>query len=363
MVPPPPAAPAQQPENIVAPQHIDIKGVLGQMDKMGLSPEQKADALEGMMPMIQAAQQQELSFFKAQTQAQAAAINAYRAAMTANYQEGMLKSRKEETERKTEQGDKRLAQGQQKLDERKARIGRQAGGTGNISKWEYDPKDTTKVIGGWTKTGKHIKLDEPGVATPGKAGAGAAGAVRQSIVKAGVTNSLARLDEIEKDAKGKTTSSFFGQHAENPITRKLYGEGKSWMGADQQKVDAKWASFIDEAIPVFTGGLRGSDAFRRFLIEQAPGPGEEGSWGEKVRLLRANINGTSKAFFNKFASDPSMWAPGVTKEQVDAAKGGGAAPQQGAAPAGIPADSKVIGKSPEGKEVYEAPDGKRYTAD
>jgi hypothetical protein len=149
-------------------------------------------------------------------------------------------------------------------------------------------------------------------------------AVRQSIVKAAVNNSLKRLDEIEQRfGDNVTTSPFFGQSGSNPLTRGIYGLGKGLYGEKQQEADAKWGSFIDEAIPVFTGGLRGSDAFRKFLIEQVPGQGDKPKTvREKRRLFRENINGTSRAFFDKFSSDASMQAPGTSTEEIDAVRAG-----------------------------------------
>jgi hypothetical protein len=148
-------------------------------------------------------------------------------------------------------------------------------------------------------------------------------AVRSSIVKSGVTNSLARLDEIDKKfGDNTTTSSFFGVHGENPLTKTLYGAGKGLQGQKQQEADSDWGSFIDEAIPVFTGGLRGSDSFRQFLMQQAPQPGDKpDTVKEKKRLFRENINGTSRAFFSKFQSDPSMWPPGTKPEDVQQPSG------------------------------------------
>jgi hypothetical protein len=143
-------------------------------------------------------------------------------------------------------------------------------------------------------------------------------AVRTKIVQAGAINAINRLNEIQKKfGSDATASSFFGTHGENPITKGLYGAGRSAQSQRQQEIDSDWGSFIDEAIPVFTGGLRGSDSFRQFLIQQAPQPGDKpGTVAEKVRLFRENINGSSKVFFNKFASDPNMWAPGTKPEDV-----------------------------------------------
>jgi hypothetical protein len=149
-----------------------------------------------------------------------------------------------------------------------------------------------------------------------------ASAQRMNLVKAGASNAIRMLDEIQKNyGDASTTSVFFGQSAENPLTRGLYGAGRGQMSAKQQKVDAAWAGFIDEAIPVFTGGLRGSDAFRRFLIEQAPAPGDKpATVKEKMRIIRNNIQGTNKAFFNKFVSDSKMWAEGTKPEEIEQAR-------------------------------------------
>jgi hypothetical protein len=194
---------------------------------------------------------------------------------------------------------------------------------GEDGKWsEINPNELAKK-----------ELSKPGVSAKGGT---QAQAVRQKLVQAGAQNSLARLDEIDKKYGNATTSSFFGQSAEGPVTRYAYGKGRALGLSDKDRqVDAAWASFIDEAIPVFTGGLRGSDAFRRFLIEQAPGPGDDPKTvQEKKRLLRANINGTLHTFFDRFASDPSMWAQGTKQEEIDEAKasvsGGGEKAKGGA---------------------------------
>jgi len=186
--------------------------------------------------------------------------------------------------------------------------------------WKYDD-----AAGKWESVSPN---SVPSDATKiGAKQTGVTNVVRQNIVRAGVKNSLARLDEIEKSMPSATTSSFFGQDPEGPVTRYAYGAGKSMQSKEQQKADAAYASFIDEAIPVFTGGLRGSDAFRRFLINQVPGPGDKPETvKEKLRLIRANIQGTSHAFFDKFASTPDMWAKDTKPEDVEQAKeaiGGG----------------------------------------
>lgn len=353
-VPPPPSAQAPDAQMAPQPHPLDLKGIIGGLQKSGIKPDKVMDMLDALTPAMNAQNKQELDFFKANNAALKEANAAYARVMTAMAANTRANTGVKAEERRTEQGDERNAIAREKL-------GRQAGGAGNIKKWEYDKADPQKVVGGWTASGKHIKLDEPGQAVAGKPGGagGQAAAVRSNIVKSGVKNAIDRLNEIDK-LGDVSTSSFFGQHGDNPLTRGAYGAAKGMQSKGQQDADAKWASMIDEAIPVFTGGLRGSDAFRRFLIEQAPGPGDKPETiREKKRLFRQNIEGTSKAFFNKYSNDPTFWGPGVTPEQAK----GGAAPQQGALPGGIPAGSTVIGKTPDGRDVYKSPDGQNYTAD
>lgn len=314
-----------------------IKGLQGS----GVPPEKVMDMLDQLMPVMTSQNKAELEGFKAISRAQSAGMQAFASELRA------LEMQKQ-TDIKQQGETRRLEQGQQKLDLLRAKAAGAVGGAKNLKNVEYIyPKDASgKVdqnqppigVRATTVNGKIVYLDAEGVpSTPGQLGAGgtakedkatrpaAGSAVRQSIVKAGIKNSLDRLNEIEKKFPTMNTSAFFGQSPEGPITRGLYGQGRSMMSSNQKQADAMWASMIDEAIPVFTGGLRGSDAFRKFLIEQAPGPGDDAaSRKEKVRLLRANIQGTSKAFFDKFASDPGMWGQGITQEQVDEAKGGAA---------------------------------------
>ncbi len=338
-VPPPPAQAPQQPE-VVAPPHIDIKKAIENISK-NVPPEQRMEVLDQMMPVIQAAQADELKFFRAQTQAQTAAIQAYRAAIE-QYKAETGSARQREQERHNVETEAAAIQ-RNEISERRmlVALSRIAGGQANVKGVEYiypkgadgKPDQSQQPIGtrGTTKTGKIIYMDANGnpstaqamaggTAKEGKGPGGAQAAVRANLVKSGVKNSLDRLAEIEKTHPNMNTSAFFGTHAENPLTKSVYGAGKGMQSTGQRQADAAWASFIDEAIPVFTGGLRGSDAFRRFLIEQAPGPGDDkASRTEKIRLLKANINGTSKAFFNKFASEPSMWVPGTKPEEVQSA--------------------------------------------
>jgi hypothetical protein len=385
MVPPPPAPPAAPPagDGTVQPRTFDLKGLLGSMKKSGVPPDRALDMLEALAPVMNAENKQELELFKANNAALKAANEAYARVMTA-----MAADRRSRTGEAAEE--RRGDQGQQRIDLKKRELegklrGVIGGGAGSLKTTEYvyargpdgKPDMTKEPIGirGITKTGKIVNLDAEGHQVPTLAGATAkegtkvkvTDTVRSNIVRAGVTNTLRRLDELEEKYPGQATSSFFGQHGDNPMTRKLYGTARGTMSGKQQEVDAQWASIIDEAIPVFTGGLRGSDAFRRFLIEQAPGPGDKPETiRQKIDLIRKNVEGTSHAFFDRFSSDPTMWIPGTTKDEVEAAKAGnapGGTSSGGGLPAGIPAGAKVIGKTPGGADVYEAPDGKRYTAD
>lgn len=353
-VPPPPAAAAPQqqpaPEAMTPPgKQFDMPTLIRGLQSSGVPQEKVMDMLDQLMPVMNAQNKSELESFKAISRAQSAAMQAFSAEIRA------VETQRQNDIRETAE-QRRKDQGQQKLDIMRARAAGAAGGSGNLKTTEVVyPKgpdgraDETKDpvgVRAVTKSGKILYLDENGVPTTAAAlqggtakeakdtKTGASSAVRQNIVKAGVKNSLDRLNEIEKKFPNMNTSAFFGQHGEGPITRGLYGAGRGQMSSGQKQADAMWASMIDEAIPVFTGGLRGSDAFRKFLIEQAPGPGDDAaSRKEKVRLLRANIEGTSKAFFNKFSSDPSMWASGITQDQVEEAKGAAPAASGPASPA------------------------------
>lgn len=353
----PAAAPPAMAAGTNAPDQFGLPRILEALKVSGVPAEQWGAMLDNLPEPVKNNAAQQIKMLHEQN----AALTSW-----ANLQvkEGQLRDRERQTDireeaerRRREQGDAALQIKREKEARLKANAAAAAGGTGNLKSVELlyprgadgKPDESQPPIGsrGVTKTGRIITLDAEGKPTnqgdlaagthKEKAsldkGAGGQGAVRASIVKGGVVNSLNRLNEIEKEfGDNVTTSSFFGQHGDSPVTRGAYGLARGMQGAKQQEADAKWASFIDEAIPVFTGGLRGSDAFRRFLIEQAPAPGDKpATVAEKRRLFRENINGTSKAFFSKFQSDPTMWAPGTKPEDVQGTAGAGA-PGAGAAP-------------------------------
>lgn len=135
---------------------------------------------------------------------------------------------------------------------------------------------------------------------------------RAQLVVSSAKNTLNRLDEFLKDKESVPRSSLmFGAHPEGVIDRGAVAIGNTLIGEDQRKVDAAYNSIIDEAIPVFTGGLRGSDSYRRFLISQMPGPGDDdNSAAEKLRLFRSNVEGNLNTFSSAFKSNPAFHAEG-----------------------------------------------------
>jgi hypothetical protein len=340
--PPQPQAPAADPSQ---PKPFDLKSIIGGLRKSGVPSEKVMDMLDQLTPVMSAANRAELDQFKVHNQALKAANDAYAKVIQAQAAQQRAATGVRAEDRREDQGQQKIDINADKEKRLKASAAAAAGGAGFLKTTELiypkgaDGKvDQTQApigVRGVTKTGKIINLDAEGHQVPTLAGGtpkekkatdvNVKDTVRANIVKSGVTNAIARLDEIEKAHPGGTTSMFFGQSAQNPASRAAYGAGRSMMSGKSQDVDAKWSSMIDEAIPVFTGGLRGSDAFRRFLIEQAPAPGDKpATVKEKMRLFRQNIEGTSKAFFNKYSADPSFWGPGVKPEEV---KGGGAKPQ------------------------------------
>lgn len=321
---------------------MDLKNIMGSLRKSGVPPERVMDMLDTLAPAMNAQNKQELEFFKANNQALKAANDAYAKVMTAMASQQRADTGVRAEDRRRDQGDQNLQIKRDKETRLRQQAAAAAGGAGSLQKTEFlYPKgdngqpDTTKPpigVRGITKSGKIINLDAEGNQTAGQQGdpAPAKGSqkdtVRGNLVEGSAHNAINRLNEIRKLYPGGTTSVLFGTSGDGPVSRGAHGLVRGAQNEKTQDIDAKWASFIDEAIPVFTGGLRGSDAFRRFLIEQAPGPGTKpGVVAEKMRLFEENIKGTQKAFANKFKTDPSMWAPGVTKDQVNS---GGAAPQQ-----------------------------------
>lgn len=141
-----------------------------------------------------------------------------------------------------------------------------------------------------------------------------AAGVRQSLVEAGAKNALARLDDLIGLDDAPKASIFMAHEAKSVMGEAVYQAGRSALSSKQKKIDATMASFIDEAIPVFTGGLRGSDALRKFLIGQLPSAGDDDETArEKIRIFKENINGTRTTFRDFAAAHP---APGVKPDEA-----------------------------------------------
>ncbi len=351
--------------------------------KSGVPATKVMDMLDVLTPIMNSQNKQELNALKLENQALTAASLAYARTKQADAAGVRANTGVEAEDRRRTQGDERIEINRQKEERLRAAAAAAAGGAGTLRTTELvypkgqngQPDQSQPPIGvrAVTKTGKIINLNAEGHQVPTLAGATARegkasqvnvrDTVRGNLVEGSALNAINRLAEIEKAHPNGTVSLIFGK---SPGDSVLMGGAHAAMrgsqNPQQQDIDAKWASFIDEVIPVFTGGLRGSDAFRKFLIEQAPQPGTKpDAIKEKMRLFRENIRGTQSAFANKFKADPAMWGPGVKPEEV---KGGGAASRgTSALPAGIPQGATVIGKTPDGRDVYKAPDGKNYTAD
>ena len=148
---------------------------------------------------------------------------------------------------------------------------------------------------------------------------GTAQSQRQQLVVASSTNALNRLDEIEKNYGAPTVSLLQGLHPEGMIGAAGMAIGRAFQSEQQQKIDADYSALIDEAIPSLTGGLRGSDAYRKFLLQQLPQPGNsEEAAKEKLRVFKENISGVRNTFMNKFMSDETLQA---TEDKAKIAKG------------------------------------------
>jgi len=149
--------------------------------------------------------------------------------------------------------------------------------------------------------------------------------LRNAIVQGAATNAKRMLGDIDKNYGDQTVSNLFGAKSDGVLSNIAQSVYRGAQGTKQQMTDTKWAGFIDEAIPVFTGGLRGNDAFRKFLMDQAPRAGDSSTVRKaKIAQFNANINGVSDTFARTFAKNPAYWGKGETpvapKSGVTAAK-------------------------------------------
>ena len=134
--------------------------------------------------------------------------------------------------------------------------------------------------------------------------------VRAHQVKSSVNNALRSLNEVQqKHGESAKGSIYYGTESSTPVGNLLHGAGKSVMSPEQQQTDASLMSAAEETAFALTGGMRASDSFRRFVQNQFPRFGDSDEAArEKYLIIRANLDGTSMAWFNKLASDPSNFA-------------------------------------------------------
>lgn len=159
-VPPPPAAAPAPQQDVQQPHPLDLKSIIGGLQKSGIPADLVMDMLDTLAPAMNMQNKQELDFFKANNAALKAANDAYTKTLTAMAANTRAQTGVVAEDRKRDQGDTKLDQGQQRIELAKQKLAKQAGGTGNIVRWETD--DSGNVVGGFTRSGKHIKLDEPG---------------------------------------------------------------------------------------------------------------------------------------------------------------------------------------------------------
>lgn len=347
---------------------MNVQTIVQGLKQAGVPASQVMNILDTLTPTMNTQNQREVAALKAETAAQLAGHRAYKMVMDAHIAQLAEQRRKEaETRKATESA--------AKVKYLEARAQAVAGGETNLKgkpemvypMGENGQPDTTQAPIGTravTKTGKILYLDVEGRQVPTLTGATAAQAkagkvnvrdtVRSNLVEGSAQNALRLLDEIQAKNPNGTVSLLFGKSAGDSVALgAAHALARGQQGKEQQNIDARWAAFIDEAIPVFTGGLRGSDAFRRFLIEQAPQAGtKKETIAEKMRLFRENIAGTRDAFRQKFVSDPKMWGEGVTKDQV---QGGGGTPKPAAGTPKIKGDADYDKLAP-GTEFI-GPDG------
>lgn len=180
---------------------------------------------------------------------------------------------------------------------------------------------------------------KPGTKSPSAGAGGGQSAVRSQLVLGAASNALNRLNEIESHAdetgEQPRVSLIFGSHPDTLTGRARDAAIRSTIiSDDQQKTDALYGAMIDEAIPVFTGGLRGSDSFRKFLLNQLPQQGEsDATVKEKLRVFKANIAGMQHNFSTNFKNNPANWGPNVNKSSVEKAFGEADAPSAPESPA------------------------------
>ena len=126
-----------------------------------------------------------------------------------------------------------------------------------------------------------------------------------------------------------------------------YAEGKT-ASPELRKFVAANTSFINAYARAINPQGVGTVADKEHAIEMLQVGFAKGDYAAAIKQLQQEI-ATAKA------------SPGQVKEDMRRSFTGGAGTPSGTLPAGIPAGSNVIGKTPQGADVYQSPDGKRWT--
>lgn len=157
MVPPPPVAPPQPMAGAGGTPggQFALPQLLEGLKKSGVPPEQWASMLDSLPEPVKAHAAAEIKASHDRNQALIQWAGVQVKERQADAQEKRVSILEDAEARKQQQGDERIALQKQKL-------GKKVGGSANIVKWETD--DSGNVVGGFTRTGKHVKLDDPGTA-------------------------------------------------------------------------------------------------------------------------------------------------------------------------------------------------------
>lgn len=203
--------------------------------------------------------------------------------------------------------DARLRAGLPENPEKPVKLQPFAGSDGK--RYNYNPEDGTYKDSKGNDAPDDIEMKRIGA---GKSG-GSNMAARSALVMGAANNTMNRLNELTaKEGEAPKASNAFGVHSDSVGgNMAMSAYRRLGLSSEQRRVDSDYAAIIDEAIPVFTGGLRGSDSYRKYIISQVPNQGDDDeSAKEKLRVFRANIEGTSDTFQKAFMGNSAFWGKG-----------------------------------------------------
>lgn len=169
-IPPPPgqgeaAPPTGEPEEREA-TGINLKSLVAGFRAAGIPKDRWMAQLELFTPLMNAENKMELARTQVQLKLAHDTAEFAHKRLQALMKEKEIGIRRDDVDSRIETRDRARDAADEANAIRRAKIGAGAGGTGNIAKWEYDDGDPPKVIGGWTRGGQHVKLDQPGRGTP-----------------------------------------------------------------------------------------------------------------------------------------------------------------------------------------------------